>query len=182
MIELLVCNKNERLWEEYFLLLMNHYEELRLPYDAEMTLSFIGTPILEGNAMIARLKETNETVASLGFVFGTGADGYEDHSICQVEIIYIEHVWRQTKLFVSMLLAFADFLEHKHPSTKVIQFWSPADQDDLNRLFMKFSEPIKTSEKSFGRIHLYQTTPERIVASYFINKERVLSDYEIQFS
>ena len=37
-----------------------------------------------------------------------------------------------------------------------MQFWAPADRRHLCRLFAKFSEPIKTNEKSFGhRLYMF---------------------------
>jgi hypothetical protein len=182
MIEIRVCEKDERLWEAYILLLMRRYEELGLPYDDEMTLSFIGNPILGGNALIARDKETGHTVGVLGFVYGTGADYFEDDSTCQVEVIHIEQPWRHTKLFVTIILTLVAYLERQRPGTTRIQFWSPADRHDLNRIFGKLCTLIKTNEKSFGRISLFQTNTSTILSSLPHLKERTTGQYEIQLS
>lgn len=164
-IELLFCGKEEQRWEEYLLFLLRRYDELGLPYDHEMTLSFIGSPYLGSDALLAQLKGTGETIGALGFVFGTGEDFFDNDSICQVEIIYIDKQWRHTKLFGSMLVTFAKYLEQQHPAASLIQFWSPADRQDLNKLFAKFSDLIKTNDKSFGRVSLYQTNTKRILLS-----------------
>src|SRR5690606_21802189 len=109
-IQLDTCDENDQLWEEYLLFLMRHYEELGLPYDFEMTLSFIGNPMWEGNALIAREQMTETVLGAIGFVFGTGADQFEDKDICQVEIVYIDKVWRRSPLFLRMLSSFATYL------------------------------------------------------------------------
>lgn len=161
-VQVLLCDSDDQLWDEYFLLLMRRYEDLGLPYDFDMTLSFIGNPIVSGNAFIARSLQSGETIGALGFVFGSGADQYTDESLCQIEVLYIEEGWRHTKLLAQMLLEFVEFEKHRHRPIERIQFWSPADRSDLHRMFTKFSDCIRTNEKSFGRISLYQSTMDRI--------------------
>lgn len=163
-VEILRCGRDDLLWDDYFLLLMRNYPDLGLPYPFDMTLSFVGNPICAGDALIARNAKSGETVGALGFVFGTGADEYTDRSVCQVEALYVKPGWRQTAVPALLLLHFADYLEQCRPGIERIQFWSPADLPALDRLFRKFSEGIKTSEKSFGRIRLYETDVHRIAA------------------
>lgn len=158
------CNRTENLWEDYFLFLMRHYEELGLPYDFEMTLSFIGNPILAGNAIIAREQATKTIVGAIGFVFGTGGDQFEDHTICQVETVYIDKRWRRKPLFLTLLCTFASYLKREHPRVQRIQFWSPADRPDFVQLFEKISTLMKMNDKPFGSICLYHTDTERILA------------------
>lgn len=157
------CERNENLWEDYFLFLMRHYEELGLPYDFEMTFSFIGIPLMSGNAIIVRESSAQAIVGAIGFVFGTGLDQFEDTTICQVETIYIDQKWRRKLLFPTLLYAFASYLKRNQPQVQRIQFWSSADRPDLTRLFSKFSTLIKINDKPFGKICLYHTDTERIL-------------------
>lgn len=157
------CERNENLWEDYFLFLMRHYEELGLPYDFEMTFSFIGNPLLAGNAIIVRESNTQAIVGAIGFVFGTGQDQFEDQTICQVETIYIDPEWRRKSLFLTLLYTFVSYLQRNHPQVQRIQFWSAADRHDLHRLFSKFSTLMKVNDKPFGKIGFYQTDPDRIL-------------------
>jgi len=161
---LVLCNQEQALWDEYFMLLLQHYEELSLPYDFEMSFGFIGNPILQGNALVAIDPDTGLAVAALGFVFGTGADRFENAQICQVEAVCISQAYRHTMLFYAMLRRFAHSMAEQYPDTSAIQFWSPADRCDLRRLFGKFCDKIKTNEKSFGRIDLFQTDVPRLLA------------------
>lgn len=163
-LQVLACNRVEGLWDEYFLLLMRRYDDLGLPYPFDMTFSFIGNPIISGNALIARKADSEETIGALGFVFGTGEDQYTDESVCQIEAVYVEPGWRQTKAAVWLLMEFVALLKNRQPPVERIQFWAPADRPDLHRLFSKFSDCIRTNEKSFGRISLYETTLERLAA------------------
>lgn len=161
-VEVLVCDKDDLLWDEYYLLLMRRYQDLGLPYQFDMMLSFIGNPIVSGNALIVRTLDSVETIGAMGFVFGTGADYFTDESICQIEIVYIESHWRHTRVLALMLLKFVEYIKKRHRFVERIQFWSPADRPDLHRLFTKFCDCIKTNERNFGRISLYQTTTTRI--------------------
>src|SRR5690554_3118982 len=104
-VKVLTCDQNDELWDEYFLLLMRRYEDLGLPYPFDMTFSFIGNPIVSGNALIVQTEDSGDTIGAIGFVFGTGEDQYTDDSVCQVEALYIEPRWRR-KVTAMMLLEF----------------------------------------------------------------------------
>lgn len=158
----MVCGKDDRAWDEYFLLLMRRYADLGLPYDFGMTLSFIGNPIVSGNALIALAPGGGQAVGALGFVFGTGADEFTDETVCQIEIVYVEPPWRHTGVLAELLLKFSEYIRQHHPAAEHIQFWAPADRPDLHRMFAKFSDCVKTNDKPFGRISLYKTTVARV--------------------
>ncbi|WP_281884945.1 hypothetical protein [Paenibacillus sp. YYML68] len=163
-IEWKLCNQDEGCWDEYLLLLLHHYEELSFPYGFEMALSFIGNPMVAGNALIAQERESGRTVAALGFVFGTGQDYYENERVCQLEALYIASVHRGSALYLTMLRQLVTTLQERYTQTETIQFWAPSDREDLRRLFGACFELVKTNEKDFGRIDLFTSTVDRLAA------------------
>lgn len=153
------CGPNDALWDEYFLLLMEHYPELTLPYDFPEAFSFIGDPIVQGDALLIRDAD-GRTLGALGFVFP--GETPSSARTCQVESLYLSPVARQPTTLYRLLQAFSAYMAQRVPQVEIIQFWSPADREDLRRLFMKCSRLVKTNEKDFGRIDLFECHPAQL--------------------
>ncbi|MDF2661183.1 MAG: hypothetical protein K0Q94_3974 [Paenibacillus sp.] len=126
-------------FKSYIEFLLQHHAELNLPYSFAMKLSFVGSPLIFGKAMLAYEEESYETVGAAGFVYGTGANGYEDRHICQVEVAFILAEYRRTSLFVQGLRALIDLIREGNPEVEQVQFWTAADPTDTDKLFAKFS-------------------------------------------
>lgn len=161
-IQVLLCGEDEALWDEYFLLLMERYAELTLPYGFRMAFSFIGDPILQGDALLVRDAD-GRTAGALGFVFpDEGNGGPSAARICQVEAVYLREDLRHATTFYRLLQAFSAYLAEWAPEADTIRFWSPADRADLRRLFGRRCRLVATSEKEFGRIDRFETSPSQL--------------------
>ncbi|WP_309121233.1 hypothetical protein [Paenibacillus sp.] len=159
MIEIVQCGDDDERWDEYFLLLMEHYGELTLPYGFRVAFSFIGNPIIEGDALLVRDAD-GRTKGVLGFTFPDEGDGMPSAArVCQAEALVLRKEARDATTYYRVLQAFSDYLSEWAPETETIRFWSPADRPDLRKLFGKCCRLVKTSEKEYGRIDLFETDP-----------------------
>ena len=125
-------------YEAYMRFLLQHDSELNLPYAFGMKFSFIGSPLFLGKAMLVFAEEPYEVVGAAGFVYGTGAHGYEDREVCQVEVACIRPEYRSVTLFRDGLKALVDLIRASNPDVQRLQFWTKADHGRLDRLFAKF--------------------------------------------
>ncbi|MNQ81599.1 hypothetical protein D3C85_966270 [compost metagenome] len=119
--------------------LLRHNEDLNLSYSFATKLSFISIPLLFGKAMLILSEEDYVIVGAVGFVYGTGLNGYEDRNICQIEIAYLVKENRCTTLFVQGLLSLLDVIKAGSPNVEKVQFWVTGDRSESDRLFSKFS-------------------------------------------
>ncbi|HZG85590.1 hypothetical protein [Paenibacillus sp.] len=156
----MLCGEDDALWDDYFLLLMGRYAELKLPYEFRVAFSFIGDPIIQGDALLVRDAD-GRTAGVLGFIFLDGEDG-TPAAVCQAEALYLREEVRGSAAFFRLLQAFSAYLAEQAPGAGTIRFWSPADRADLRRLFGKFCRLVKTNDKSYGRIDLFETSPARL--------------------
>lgn len=129
--------KNELDHDNYMQFLLRHHDELNLPYPFAVKLSFISSPLLIGQAMLIWSDEPYEIAGAAGFVYGTGANQYEDRDICQVEIAFLRRLYRQTSLFAQGLLALLQAIEAGNPDVRLVQFWAKPEQLEAERLFAK---------------------------------------------
>ncbi len=155
--EFVACKQSEPDWERYLLFLLTYHAEWNLPYDFQMKLSFIGIPISAGNAILCIDPQTKDPVGTIGFVYGTGAQHYEDTHICQVEIAFLAPSYRRTRLFIRGLQQFVKVVAAENPGVRLVQFWSPGENEYLRTLFSKFANLTKTNEKPFGKLDLFTT-------------------------
>lgn len=124
-------------YEEYMTFLLRHDAELNLPYPFAVKLGFLSSPLLFGKAMLVLSEEDYDVVGAVGFVYGTGANNYEDRQICQVEVMYLRPEHRRQTLFVQVLLALLAKLQEGGEAVERVQFWVKEDRTEENRLFSK---------------------------------------------
>lgn len=158
-LDVIRCGQDDALWADYFLLLMAHYPELTLPYTFPEAFSFIGNPIIQGDALLVR-EPGVRTVGGLGFIFLS--DAHTNASICQVESLYLCEDARKATTLYRLLHIFSAYLSEHASTVETIRFWSPADREDLRKLFGKCCQLVKTNEKDFGRIDLFECHPAHL--------------------
>ncbi|MDF2960430.1 MAG: hypothetical protein K0S39_2165 [Paenibacillus sp.] len=143
-------------YDQYMIFLLEHHAELNLPYDFRTKFSFISSPLVLGKLFLGVEEEEHVPVAAIGFVYGTGAMDYEDKHICQIEVAFIRHPYRRTRLFLRGLQFLTDFIARDNPDVQYIQFWTPAGQKDLKSLFSKLGGSPKTGTTGQGEADFYQ--------------------------
>ncbi len=141
--------------EAYMNFLLQHHEELQLPYSFSLKLSFMSSPLIMGRAMLVFSEEPYQIVGAVGFVYGTGANDYEDQHVCQIEIAFIEKLYRGSLLFSHGLQALIDLISVDNPDVQQIQFWASTDNKDLSKLFSKFSAWSGSTQTTVNNLILY---------------------------
>ncbi|WP_159886831.1 hypothetical protein [Paenibacillus puerhi] len=119
--------------------LLRHFADLNLPYAFAVKLSFVSSPLLFGRAMLILSEDDYDVVGAAGFVYGTGANSYEDRHICQVEVAYLRSEYRRTTLFMQGLLTLLAEIKAGSPDVEKIQFWVAEGQSEQERLFSKLN-------------------------------------------
>ncbi|MFC4402536.1 hypothetical protein [Gracilibacillus xinjiangensis] len=141
--------------EAYTKFMLQYHHELNLPYSFAVNLSFVSSPLLFGKAMVVRSDEPYEIVGAAGFVYGTGANDYEDQHICQIEVAFLRKQYRNSFLFLYGLNALLEEMKIGNPGVKQIQFWTSAGDKDLERLFSKFSALPGSTKSVVNNLVLY---------------------------
>jgi hypothetical protein len=125
-------------FDAYTKFLLQHHDELNLPYSFAMKLSFISSPLIFGKAMLIFNEEPYEIAGAAAFVYGTGANRFEDKYICQIEVAFIQKAYRRTSVFVRGLETLVTTIKEGNPEVELVQFWVSPDQKELGRLLAKF--------------------------------------------
>ncbi|MDF2650586.1 MAG: hypothetical protein K0Q73_6391 [Paenibacillus sp.] len=142
-------------YDSYIKFLLQHHDELNLPYSFAMKLSFIGSPLILGKALLGFSEEPYQIVGATGFVYGTGANDYEDRHVCQVEVAFIQKPYRRTSLFLHGLKALVDEMKAGNPDIQQVQFWASTGQEELDRLFSKFSALTGSTRSIVNNLAFY---------------------------
>lgn len=142
--------------EAYANFLIEHQQELNLPYPFAIKLSFLSSPLLFGQGLLIFEEESFEVIGAAGFVCGTGANNYEDRHICQVEVAYLLPVYRRTPLFARSLHAFVTLMKEEEPGVDQVQFWASTGETEYRRLFSKFLALPEASTLQEGSLTCYR--------------------------
>lgn len=151
--------------ELYISFLLEHHGELNLPYSFAMKLSFIASPLVLGKALMIFNEEPYEMIGTAGFVYGTSAHDYEDRHICQVEVAFIQKAYRQTSVFAQGLRELVRVIKADNEAVQQVQFWTPVDQPDLDRLLGRFTL-LPHATKSIVNNMAFYTIPFDELESY----------------
>lgn len=149
----------------YIKFLIQHQAELNLPYSFAMKLSFIASPLIFGKAMLVFSEEPYQIVGAAGFVYGTGAEEYNDRHVCQVEVAFLKSEHRRTTLFMRSLQKLVELIKAGEPAVQQLQFWAPADDADLNKLLSNFLAWSGSTSNVTNNMAFY-TIPFRELESY----------------
>lgn len=144
--------------QQYVEFLLEHYQDLNLPYSFPVSLSFIASPLFtaEGGCFLC-FNEENEVIGALGYIHGTGENQYEDTDIIQIQIIYFLEEHRKTTLFLQTLQFLIQHIVQSGKEVKEFRFWTPAN-DKLHRLLSKIADKTNSSETIFGPLDEYRAS------------------------
>jgi len=142
-------------FDNYLKFLLEHHSELNLPYDFAMKLSFISSPIVFGKVIVCVDEEEHSLEGVLGYVYGTGANDYQDQDVCQIEVAFCKSSLRSTPLFLRGLKYFTAFVSEDNKEVKQVQFWASAEDQRLRRLFSKIDAMQRTE---VGQLDFYQVS------------------------
>lgn len=151
--------------DAYITFLLEHHDDLNLPYEFAMKLSFMSSPLILGKALIVFDEHNYQVVGAAGFVYGTGANQYEDKHICQFEVAYIQQAYRRTTLFTQGLRVLVEAIKADNPAVTQVQFWTSTGQKELDKLMAKFTV-LPCSSKSIVNNMAFYTIPFDELESY----------------
>ncbi len=142
--------------EAYIKFVLENHQDLNLPYPFHVMLSFAGSPLVLGKAMLVIDEESYELVGAAGFVFGTGANDHQDRNVCQAELAFLLPKHRGKPLFVRGLQTLLDCVAEDNPDVEWFQFWLPGDQAELTKLCSKLSSLPGASLQTVNGMSLYR--------------------------
>ncbi|WP_230632771.1 hypothetical protein [Paenibacillus athensensis] len=142
--------------EAYVRFLLQHHDELNLPYPFSVKLGFLCSPLMFGKAVLIFSEDTYEIVGAAGFVYGTGPNGYEDRQVCQVEVVYLQPEVRQTSLFMQALLVLIGEMKSGNAEIERVQFWASEAQREPEQLFSRFSDLSGSERFTVNGLTCYQ--------------------------
>lgn len=117
--------------------LIHHHDQLNLPYSFASKLGFISSPLIFGKASLIFEEEAHRIIGAIGFVYGTGADHYEDRQVCQIETVFLLKEYRSSMLFPELLRRTLQLIHDGEPNVQTIQFWVDARQAEMTEMFSK---------------------------------------------
>jgi hypothetical protein len=141
--------------ETYFRFLIEHHDQLKLPYPYAVKLSFISSPLLYGGSMLIYSGHPRRVIGAAGCVYGTGPNDYEDRQICQVETVFLQKTYRRSRVFLQGLQYLLNMILADNPAVETVQFWTAADDLELQRLFSKLSSLPDSSHTISNSLMLY---------------------------
>src|SRR5690554_5868532 len=124
--------------EAYMKFLIQHHNQLNLPYPFAVKLGFVSSPLMYGKALLIFSEEPYEIVGVAGYEYGTGANNYEDRHICQIEVAYLQEEHRCTLLFHRSMQALVKLIKAGESDVTQVQFWLREDNEFLQRLCRRF--------------------------------------------
>ena len=146
--------------QKYVEFLLEHYQDLNLPYSFPISLSFIASPLLmedEKGECFLCFSDQHEVIGALGYIYGTGENQYQDTHLIQIQIVYFREEYRKTTLFLHTLQFLIQYIAQLDREVKEFRFWTPAN-DDLQRLFTKIADKINSLETAFGPLDEYHAS------------------------
>lgn len=140
---------------KYIDFLLEHYEQLKLPYNFAASLGFLSSPLLLDGEMFLGLDEDGEAVAAFGYIYGTGELDYADRHVIQLQTAYCVERLRCTRLFVRGLQFLLQHVEIFAPEVGEIRFWV-GDDRYMSRLAAKFARLHAAHDTAFGLLREYR--------------------------
>ncbi|GGF61116.1 hypothetical protein GCM10010912_02910 [Paenibacillus albidus] len=142
--------------EKYITLLLEHYNDLKLPYSFPVALSYISSPVLLGKeAILVFDEEEDEPIGAAGYIHGTGPGDYLDTDIIQIQAVFLKPAYRKTRVFLQLLQFILQYMEQSESKVTEIRFWIPAG-GELSRLCAKLGERVDQSETGLGQVEEYR--------------------------
>ncbi|MFT9849466.1 hypothetical protein [Aneurinibacillus sp. REN35] len=143
--------------QKYLEFLLEHYNQLHLPYSFPVALSFIASPILMERESFLCFNEEHEVIGAFGYIYGTGENDYEDTHIIQMQIVFLQEEYHGTTVFLKGLQFLTQYLAQLDQEVTEFHFWAPADAY-LRQLFTKIAQKVSSSETAFGTIDEYHAS------------------------
>ncbi len=141
--------------QKYLDFLLEHYQQLNLPYSFPVSLSFIASPFLLGDDAFLVFNDDEELIGAFGYVLGTGENQYEDTHIVQLQTVFFLEQHRCSLVLLRTLQFLTQYIAKLETEVTELRFWTAADESS-RKLFGKIAERTSSVETVFGEIDAYQ--------------------------
>ncbi|QJD85616.1 hypothetical protein [Cohnella herbarum] len=148
-----VCS-SESYQQKYLIFLLEHYNELNLPYSFPVSLSFLASPVLLTKEAFLCFNNEDEVVGAFSYICGTAENQYTDTHVVQIQIIFFVEKYRRSRLFLESLQFLVQYISQLPESIVELRFWVPVHLR-LNRLLAKLAVRAATWETAQGVIDEY---------------------------
>ncbi|WP_020619973.1 hypothetical protein [Paenibacillus daejeonensis] len=155
--------RSEHYMEKYMTLVLEHYEELNLPYTFPVALSFLSSPLLMNKKAFVCFANDYETVGAFGYIRGTADEKYTNRHIAQLQIVFIQKAHRGSRLFLEGMRCLAEHNAMEQEPIREFRFWVPTNLG-LQRLLGKFATLVRTWDTENGLLDEYRMTSESLEA------------------
>lgn len=142
---------------KYLDFLLEHYDDLRLPYPFEAAFGYIASPVLVGRESFLCMDEENEVIGAWGYIHGTGEHDYENAHVIQIQAAYLSEPFRRTGVFFQGLQYLMEHLEQQDQGVTEILFWIGRDAY-MSRLAAKFASLELSVESEYGPLEAYRVS------------------------
>ncbi|MFS0725578.1 hypothetical protein [Paenibacillus sp. 1P07SE] len=157
----------EQYMEKYMTLVLEHYEELNLPYTFPVALSFLSSPLLMKKEAFVCFAGDYEVVGAFGYIRGTADEQYANTEIAQIQIVFIQEAHRGGRLFFEGLRYLAEHNAMEKEPIREFRFWVPS-RLGMQRLLGKFAELARNWETENGLLDEYHLRADRLEA--YVNR------------
>lgn len=144
-----------RYQEIYIDFLLQHYEQLNLPYSFQTSLSYIASPILMDKDGILIWNADDELSGAIGFIHGTGERDYQDKHIIQVQTVFLRESCRNGRTFLRSMQYLAQYIAQLQSPVSELRFWIPA-QPTLQKLCSQWAQKNNQHESEYGILEEYR--------------------------
>ncbi|WP_227793321.1 hypothetical protein [Paenibacillus guangzhouensis] len=148
-----VCS-SESYQDKYMIFLLEHYNELNLPYPFSISLSFLASSVLMQKEAILCFNDEDEVVGAIGYICGTSENQYKDTHVAQIQIVFFVETYRQSRLFLESLQFLVQYISQLPEPIVELRFWVPVHLR-LQRLLAKLAEKTATWDTAQGEIDEY---------------------------
>jgi len=148
-----VCS-SESYQDKYMIFLLEHYNELNLPYPFSISLSFLASSVLMQKEAILCFNDEDEVVGAIGYICGTAENQYKDTHVAQIQIVFFVETYRRSRLFLESLQFLVQYISQLPEPIVELRFWVPVHLR-LQRLLAKLAEKTATWDTAQGEIDEY---------------------------
>jgi len=146
----------------YIRFLLRHHDQLNLPYSFAAKLSFISGPLLFGKALLVYSEEPYEVVGAAGFVYGTGADEFQDREVCQIEVVFLRKEARNALLFRNLMIELLHAMKEEGLDVRKVQFWAVEGHKAYGSMLSKLARLPDSQIKAVNELSLYSLSFQQL--------------------
>ncbi|MFD0682162.1 MULTISPECIES: hypothetical protein [unclassified Paenibacillus] len=166
-----IIAESEQSKEDGVRFLCRYAEDLGVPYKWSTVMASLDTAIYDQGFMIA-LDGVGKVRGVLVYTFWTKEDGSADRTRIEVQLLYLEAIFRRGVTLLGAMDALVEREKELHEPIVEIGFYcTPTNAH--RRLFCKMATESKTEMHPCGMLSFYVTTPDRL--SQYVERHKLIA-------